>query len=113
MFLKKIYMFLAFSSPSACCIVDGFPRICLELVNLGHSNVICLIVSALSQSSQVGLFSFVMRCRCVRRECPIRVLVMTTSSCLDKGGGVFHGSIVVLISFSLFMFEVFSHESCQ
>jgi len=55
----------------------------------------------------------VMRCKCVRRECPIRVLVVTTSSYLDEAGGVFHGSINVLISFNLFVFEVFSHESCQ
>lgn len=113
MFLKKLYMFLELSSPSACCIVDGFPRICLELVNLGHSRVMCLIVSVLSQSSQVGLSSFVIRCRCVKRECPIRVLVVTTSSCLDEDGGVFHGSIDGLISFNLFVFGVFSHESCQ
>ena len=94
-------MFLELSSPSACCIVNGFPRICLELVNLGHSSVMCLIVSALSQSSQVGLSSFVMRCRCVRRECPIRVLVVTTSSCLDEDGGVLHGSIDGLIFYTL------------
>jgi len=35
-----------FFSPSDCCIADGFLRIYLELLNLGHlSNVICLMVS--------------------------------------------------------------------
>jgi len=45
---------LEFSSPSACCIVDGLPKLCLELLNLGYSSVMYLIVSSLSQSSQVG-----------------------------------------------------------
>lgn len=32
---------------------------------------------------------------------------------LDEGGRVFHGSIDVLISFSLFVFGIFSYEFCQ
>jgi len=112
MFVKKWYIFLEFSSLSACFIVNGFPRICLELLNLGHSSMMCLIVSSLSQSSQVARSSLVIRCsrcRCVRRECPIRDLVITTSSSRDGGEGVFHGSIDNLISLSLFVFGVSSH----
>jgi len=113
MLVNKWYIFLEYSSPSACCIVGGFLRICLELLNLGHSSMMCFIVSSLSQSSQVGRYSLVIRCRCVRRECPIRDLTMTTSSCLDDGEGVFHGSIDNLISLSLFVFGVSSHVFCQ
>jgi len=52
-FVKKFYIFLEFSSPSARCIADGFPTTCLEPLNLRHSSVMRLIVSSLSQSSQV------------------------------------------------------------
>lgn len=41
MFLKKLYTFLVFSSPSDCCILDGFPRIRLVLLNLGYFSVMC------------------------------------------------------------------------
>lgn len=58
---KCLCIYLEFSSPNACCIVDGFPRICLELLNLGHSSMTYLIVSCLSQGSQVGQYSFNMR----------------------------------------------------
>jgi len=37
----------------------------LELLNFGHSSVMCLMVSSLSQNSQS---SFVMRCNCIRRK---------------------------------------------
>lgn len=39
MLVKKSHFFLEFSTLSACCIVDGFPRTRLELLNSGHSSV--------------------------------------------------------------------------
>lgn len=39
MFVKNVYIFLELSSPRACCIVDGFPRICRELLNLWYSRL--------------------------------------------------------------------------
>jgi len=42
-----------------------------------------------------------------------RVLVITTSYCFDEGEWDFYGSIDVLISLSLFVFEVSSHMSCK
>jgi len=45
-----LYIFGVFHAKRACCIVNGFPRIRLELWNLGHSCVMCLMASSLSQS---------------------------------------------------------------
>jgi len=89
---KIVYIFEVFLAKCACCIVDGFPRICLELLNWENSSAMCLMVcSSLSQSSQIGQSSLVMRRKCVKRECPIRVLAITSSSRLDEGEGILMG----------------------
>ena len=62
-----------------------------------------------SQSLQTGQSSFVMRCKRIKRECPIRVLVITISSCLNEDEESFHEAIDVLISLSLIVFGVSSH----
>jgi len=87
MLVKKLYMFSKFSSLSACCNVNRFPRICLELLNLGHSRVMCLIVSF---CRRVHRSDALLLCRLVKRECSTRVLVTITSSCLEEGNFNFH-----------------------
>jgi len=87
------------------------PIIWLELLNLGHSSVNVFDSQLFVTEFTDGLhFSWGAS---VKRECPIRILVITTSSCLDEGEGHFREAIDVLISLSLFVLGIFSHMSCQ
>lgn len=73
MLVKNGLILLVFSSPSACCTIDGYPIICLKLLYLGHSSVIYGQLVVASQSSLVMRYtdglSWCVQCKFLRKIC--------------------------------------------